>query len=351
MPAEFCAFALFILLLQGIDMKNINELAVFQTEDGALALRADAKQETIWANKNEIASIYGIDRSVVSRHIKNIFLDAEVEEEVVCAKFAHTTKHGALQDKTQTTEIQFYNLDIILAVGYRTNSARAILFRQWATKTLKQHIVQGYTINHKQLETNKLQFLQALEDLKILTAQSEQIDTKQVLSLIQAFSSTWLSLDHYDRNQFPEKGTAEQVKVSAIELSKDLQHLKNELIKRGEASPLFAQEKRVGNLAGIVGNVFQTVFGQDAYPSIEEKAAHLLYFIIKNHPFNDGNKRSGAFAFIWFLNKAGYDFRSKINPETLTTLTILIAESKAEDKNRMLGIVLLLLDTRKNEKM
>jgi len=141
------------------------------------------------------------------------------------------------------------------------------------------------------------------------------------------------------------------VKVSAIELSKDLQHLKNELIKRGEASPLFAQEKRVGNLAGIVGNVFQTVFGQDAYPSIEEKAAHLLYFIIKNHPFNDGNKRSGAFAFIWFLNKVGYDFRSKINPETLTTLTILIAESKAEDKNRMLGIVLLLLDTRKNVKM
>jgi death-on-curing family protein len=329
-------------------MKDINELAVFQTEDGALALRADAKQETIWANLEQIAQLFARDKSVISRHIKNIFLDEELNKESTVAFFATVQKEGV---RTITREIEHFNLDVLLSVGYRVNSKLATKFRQWATKTLKQHIVQGYTINHKQLETNKLQFLQALEDLKILTAQSEQIDTKQVLSLIQAFSSTWLSLDHYDRNQFPEKGTAEQVKVSAIELSKDLQHLKNELIKRGEASPLFAQEKRAGNLAGIFGNVFQTVFGQDAYPSIEEKAAHLLYFIIKNHPFNDGNKRSGAFAFIWFLNKAGYDFRSKINPETLTTLTILIAESKAEDKNRMLGIVLLLLDTRKNEKM
>jgi death-on-curing family protein len=329
-------------------MKDINELAVFQTEDGALALRADTKLETIWANLEQIAQLFARDKSVISRHIRNIFLDEELNKESTVAFFATVQKEGM---RTVTREIEHFNLDVLLSVGYRVNSKVATKFRQWATKTLKQHIVQGYTINHKQLETNRIKFLQALEDLKILTAQSEQIDTKQVLSLIQAFSSTWLSLDHYDRNQFPEKGTAEQVKVSAIELSKDLQHLKNELIKRGEASQLFAQEKRVGNLAGIVGNVFQTVFGQDAYPSIEEKAAHLLYFIIKNHPFNDGNKRSGAFAFIWFLNKAGYDFRSKINPETLTTLTILIAESKAEDKNRMLGIVLLLLDTRKNEKM
>jgi death-on-curing family protein len=329
-------------------MKDINELAVFQTEDGALALRADTKLETIWANLEQIAQLFARDKSVISRHIRNIFLDEELNKESTVAFFATVQKEGM---RTVTREIEHFNLDVLLSVGYRVNSKVATKFRQWATKTLKQHIVQGYTINHKQLETNRIKFLQALEDLKILTAQSEQIDTKQVLSLIQAFSSTWLSLDYYDRNQFPEKGTAEQVKVSAIELSKDLQHLKNELIKRGEASPLFAQEKRVGNLAGIVGNVFQTVFGQDAYPSIEEKAAHLLYFIIKNHPFNDGNKRSGAFAFIWFLNKVGYDFRSKINPETLTTLTILIAESKAEDKNRMLGIVLLLLDTRKNVKM
>lgn len=329
----------------------MNELAIFQAESGALELRADTTQETLWANKKQIAEIFGIDRSVVSKHIKNILNDAELDEQEVCAKFAHTTQHGAIKEKQQTNLIDYFNLDIILAVGYRSNSTRAIQFRKWATKTLKQHITEGYTIDAKILEKNKAQFLQTLEDLKILTENNLQLETKDILTLIESFSDTFFALDSYDRNEFPQQGLQEEIEASATELFQDLQQLKAELMRKNEANNLFAQEKQQGNVKGIFGNVFQSVFGQDAYPTVVEKAAHLLYFIIKNHPFNDGNKRSGAFSFIWLLQKAGYDFKNKISPETLTTLTILIAESNPADKEKMIGIVSLLLNSRKNERI
>jgi death-on-curing family protein len=327
-------------------MKNSeNQLTIYQAENGALELRADATLETIWANMDQLARLFERDKSVISRHIKNIFAEHELNKEVVIAFFATTTQHGAIKGKTQTKEVAYYNLDLILSVGYRVNSIVATKFRQWATQTLKRHIVQGYSINHKQLLQNKSQFLQTLEDLKILTTDRPQIEVKDVLSLIQNFSETWFSLDSYDKNEFPYKGTKEEIKTSAEELEADLFILKKELLKKGEASKLFAQEKKLGNLAGIFGNVFQSVFGQDAYPTIEEKAAHLLYFIIKNHPFNDGNKRSGAFSFIWILQKAGYSFQEKINPETLTILTILIAESNPNDKEKMIGVIKLILNS------
>lgn len=328
-------------------MENNNELAIYQLQNGALELRTDKLQETIWANKNQIATIFNIDRSVVSRHIKNIFNDAELNEKVVCAKFTHTTIHGAIEGKTQTNKVDYYNLDIVLAVGYRTNSAHAIRFRQWATSTLKKHIVEGFTINEKVIEKNKSLFLQTLEDLKVLSQNNQNLETKDILSLIQSFSNTFFALDSYDKNQFPHQGTQLEIETSAAEFHKDLQQLKAELIRKGEASELFAQEKRQGNLEGIFGNVFQSVFGSDAYPTIEEKVAHLLYFIIKNHPFTDGNKRSGAFGFIWLLQKSGYNFYKKISPETLTTLTILMAESNPSDKDKMIGIVQLLLNANK----
>ena len=236
---------------------------------------------------------------------------------------------------------------MIISVGYRINSIRATKFRQWATKILKQHITAGFTINTKILEENKTQFLQTLEDLKLLTLNNQQLESKEIIDLIQSFSNTFFALDSYDKNEFPKQGEQKEIEANALELQNDLQQLKIELIKKGEASELFAQEKKQGNLEGIFGNVFQSVFGQDAYPSIEEKAAHLLYFIIKNHPFNDGNKRSAAFAFIWLLQKADYQFRDKISPETITTLTILMAESNPVDKDKMIGIVLLILKTNK----
>jgi len=328
-------------------MEKIENLAIYQAKNGSIKLKADTKNDTVWAAKKQIAELFNIDRSVVSRHIKNIFKDKELDEKVVCAKFAHTTKHGAITGKEQTNLIDHYNLDIILAIGYRTNSSRAIKFRQWATQTLKHHIVKGFTINPKQVEKNKAQFLQTLENLKILSQNNTLLEIPDVLSLIQNFSDTWFSLDQFDKNKFPKKGTKEEIQLSAKDLQLDLEQLKRDLIKKGEATQLFAQEKFKGNLGGIVGTVFQTVFGEDAYPTIEEKAAHLLYFVVKNHPFNDGNKRSGAFAFIWLLRKAGIDFTKNISPETLTTLTLLIAQSDPKEKDKMIGIVLLLLNSGK----
>lgn len=320
------------------------EIAIYQTEDGALELITDNRSETVWATVKQIAALYNIDRSVASRHIKNILKSGELDEKVVCAKFAHTTQHGAIESKTQTHLLDYYNLDVILAVGYRTNSQKAMKFRQWATQRLKEYLIKGYTINQKVLKQNHQLFLQAMEDLKHLTQNNSLLEVKDVLSLVQSFSATFFALDKYDRNEFPKEGTLRTIQANVRELMNDLQQLKKQLIQKGEASELFAQEKQPGNLQGIFGNVFQTVFGQDAYPAIEDKAAHLLYFIVKNHPFNDGNKRCGAFSFIWLLQKAGYPFQDKISPETLTTLTLLIAESNPSDKEKMIGIIKLLLN-------
>ena len=319
--------------------KQENKLAIYQSESGAIELRADSQDETIWATQKEIANIFDIDRTVVNRHIRNIFKDDELDEKVVCAKFAHTTKHGALANKIQTREQNFYNLDIILAVGYRTSSSKAIDFRKWATQTLKQHITQGFTVNSKLLAENYNLFLKALDDVKALA--NNAINTDEAIELIKTFSSTWFSLQSYDEQKYPKPKNDAEVDISIDKLYNNLAELKSNLIVKGEATPLFAQEKSKNSLESIVNNVMQEVFGEKMYSTIEEKAAHLLYFIVKNHPFNDGNKRSGAFAFIWFLNEVGY--KHKITPETLTTLTILIAESSPKDKDKMVGMILLLL--------
>lgn len=318
-----------------------NELIIFQSENGALELRTNGEKDTVWANLDQIATLFERDKSVISRHINNIFKDEELDRNSTVAKIATVQKEGKRNVERQ---IEYFNLDLILSVGYRVNSKIATKFRQWATKLLNQHITKGYTINEELLKRNKAQFIKTLEDLKILTKENSQLKAKDVLTLIQSFSKTFLALDRYDKNTFPENGTKQEVKASAKDLSKDLQKLKQELINKGEATVLFAQEKKKGNLEGIFESVFQTVFGEDAYPTIEEKAAHLLYFVVKNHPFNDGNKRSGAFCFIWFLQKTSYPFQNKVSPETLTVLTILIAESNPSDKEKMIGIVKSILN-------
>ncbi|MFY8188634.1 MAG: RhuM family protein [Flavobacterium sp.] len=312
---------------------------IYQAENGALVLHTDAQQDTIWASLDQMAQLFARDKSVISRHIKNIFKDEELVKDSVVAFFATTASDGKIY------RVANYNLDMILSVGYRVNSKLATKFRQWANIILNQHITKGYTINEKVLEKNKTQFLQTLENLKLLAQNNTQIETKDILSLIQNFSNTFFALDSYDKNEFPKQGEQKEIEANDEELKNDLQQLKKELIKKGEATELFGQEKKQGSLKGIFGSVFQSVFGQDAYPTVEEKAAHILYFIIKNHPFNDGNKRCGAFSFVWLLQKAGYNFREKISPETLTTLTILIAESNPADKEKMVGIVKLLLNS------
>lgn len=315
-----------------------NKIVIYQAKSGAIELKGDFKKEMFWATQAQIAEIFEIERSVATKHIRNILKDKELSPNRVCAKFAHTADDG------KTYQVQFYNLDVILAVGYRSNSAKAIEFRKWATKTLREHIVDGYTINPYRVKKNYADFLKAVEHLKELLPNGGRVDAESAVEIIKLFAGTWLSLDAYDKSVLPKEGaTKKQVKLSALELTDALQKLKQTLMARNEASELFGAERQTDSLMGIVGSVFQTFGGKELYPSVEEKAAHLLYFMVKNHPFVDGNKRSGAFAFVWFLKKTRLLNISRLSPEALTALTLFVAESNPKYKERMIGLVLMLL--------
>lgn len=241
-------------------------------------------------------------------------------------------------------QVDIYNLDILIAVGYRINSVVGTKFRQWATKTLRSYIVSGHAINKNRISKNYQQFLEAVDDVKKLLPKGAKVDTENVLELISMFASTWLSLDAYDKGALVTKGaTKRRVALTAEKLSENLSRLKQELIRNKQATDFFGSEQRSGALAGIVGNVMQTFGGQELYGSVEEKAAHLLYFIVKDHPFADGNKRSGAFAFAWFLRQAKILDKTKITPPALTALTVLVAESNPREKEKMIKLILTLL--------
>ena len=321
----------------------MDKLAVYQAKSGAIELKADASKETIWATQAQIADIFNTERSVVTKHIRNLFKDKELNERTVCAKFAHTAGDG------KTYQVQMYNLDVVLSVGYRTNSNKAIEFRKWATKTLRQHITHGYTINRSSIVVHYAEFMKAVGDIKALLPVNNVLDSASVLELVQAFADTWLSLDAYDKDSLEVRGvTKKQSTITASELKSALQELKQNLIEKGEATELFGAERMTEAVAGIVGNVMQSFGGKAMYPSVEEKAAHLLYFVIKNHPFTDGNKRSGAFAFVWFLRRAKRLDPTRMSPEALTALTLLIAESNPKDKQKMIGLVCRLLINKPN---
>jgi len=321
---------------------------IYQSKTGAIELRGDFDCENIWATKKQIGGIFNIDRSVVSRHIKNIFKDGEMNSKVGSAKFAHTTKHGAIKGKTQIRQVEMYSLDIILAVGYRTNSKKAVEFRKWATKVLKNYLTQGYVLNRKQIVKNYNNFLQSISDVQNLLPQNIKLDAGMVLELVKEFAGTWTALGDYDKNKLKIIGSDKKsIEISEQELVDAINEFRLELIKKKEASRLFAQEKKAGNIAGILGNILQSFGGKSVYATVEEKAAHLLYFMVKNHPFNDGNKRSGAFAFVWFLRKMGVRGMYNINPGALTALTLLIAESNPKQKNQMTALITNLLAIKK----
>jgi len=324
-------------------MKNkpIKEVAIYQAKSGAIEFRGDFEQDTIWGNLNQIADLFDVQKPAISKHLKNIYKEGELEKESTVSILEIVQTEGEREIKRK---IEYYNLDAILSVGYRVNSKQATQFRKWATKTLKQHLIQGYTINKKRIGKNYDKFIQAVADVKALLPAGNTIKTEDILELIGAFANTWFSLDAYDKSSFPKKGVSKgTVQIKASELMEALSELKEDLISKKQATQLFAQEKSRGSVEGIVGNVFQSVFGSDAYPTLEEKAAHLLYFMVKNHPFTDGNKRGGAFAFVWFLRKAEL-LRTNLSPEALTAITLLVAESNPKDKEKMTGLVLLLVN-------
>lgn len=319
------------------DLKS-QQILLYTTPNGDVSIQVLRKGENIWLTQSLIADLFQTTKQNVSLHINNIFKDGELKRKTVVKEFLTTASDG------KKYKTQYYDLDAIIAIGYRVNSKKATQFRIWATKTLREYILKGYTVNKKVIKENYTLFQNAVDDIRKLLPLDTNVETISILEIIRAFSNTWLSLDAYDREKLPTKGkTVKKIDLTAQELLDDIQTLKKELLDNKTASDLFAKERFEGGIENIVRNVFQSFGGKDLYPTIEEKAAQLLYFVVKNHPFIDGNKRSGAFSFLWFLKRANILNTLKISPEVLTTLTILVAESKTEDKDRMTRIILMLL--------
>ncbi len=315
-----------------------NTPVIYQAKNGAIELRGDFSHETVWATQAQIATAFEVNVRTVNDHLKTIFKNNELKEKSVIRKFRITARDGKIYDTNH------YNLDVIIAVGYRVNSKTATQFRIWATKTLKEHIMKGYTINRKQISKNYDAFLQSVSDIQALLPERIVVDPKMVIDLIKEFATTWISLDAYDKESLQRIGVTKKIiKLTGIELWAAITNLRNELMKKEEATEIFAQERKNGSVEGIVGNVMQSFAGKPLYATVEEKAAHLLYFMVKDHPFVDGNKRSGAFAFVWFLRKSGIKGQKNINPATLTTLTLLIAESDPKKKDQMIALITQLL--------
>jgi len=324
---------------------QLPEIAIYQAKNGAIELRLDKKNETILANINQVSELFGVQKAAISKHLNNIFKEGELKKASTVSILETVQTEGK---RKVERKIEFYNLDAIIAVGYRVSSKQATNFRIWATKILKNYLIDGYAINKKHIAKNYDKFIEVLDGIKVLTAKNNlknsDLNPSFAIDLVKGFAETWLSLDAYDKNKLKiDNVTKEQITLSDKDLVSGISNLKSELIKKHEATEIFAKERSKDALKGIIGNVMQSFGGDDLYESLEEKAAHLFYFIVKNHPFTDGNKRSGAFSFVWFLQKFSLIDVKKIDPQTLTALTLLIAESDPKDKDKMVGLVMMLL--------
>ena len=320
--------------------KKKGSVVIYQAKSGAIELRGDFKRDTVWATQAQIATAFNVDVRTVNEHILNILKSRELTKATI-RKFRIVQKES---NREVGRDTMHYNLDMILSVGYRVNSRRATLFRQWATKTLRSYIVNGYAINKQRIALNYAQFAASVKEVQKLLPETSAMGAGDAMELVSLFADTWLSLDAYDKGESPKgKLTKKKVQLTADTVAGNLAQFKQALRERGEASELFGAERHHGAVAGIVGNVMQSFGGNEVYPSAEEKAAHLLYFIVKNHPFSDGNKRSGAYAFVWFLRHAGILDVQKLTPSALTALTILVAESDPSHKDRIVQLVLNLV--------
>lgn len=323
--------------------KTQTDLVIFQEGDQPVEVRLDAGHETVWLRQEQMSQLFGRERSVISKHLRSVFSEGELEADSVCAKFAHTAADG------KTYQVEHYNLDVAISVGYRVKSIAGTRFRQWATRTLREHLTQGYTLNRQRLETNACALEAALLLVK-KAAQSPELlaDTgRGLVDIVTRYAQTFLLLQRYDEGLLTEPPAQSGGTLPTSEQAhQSLAQLKSELMARGEATELFARERGDG-LSSLLGNLEQTVFGDPAYPSVEAKAAHLLYFVIKNHPFADGNKRSGAFLFVDFLNRNGRlldaDGNPVINDIGLAALALLVAESDPAHKETMIRLIMNML--------
>jgi phage regulator Rha-like protein len=331
-------------------MESNSEILFYQNSDGDLKIDVMLEDETVWLTQEQMARLFGKARSTITGHIGNIFKEGELVESMVRRDFRHTTQHGAVTGKTQIQSVKYYNLDVIISVGYRVKSIQGTQFRIWATQRLKEYLVQGYAINRQRFQQNAAELQQALSLIQ-KTAHSPALATdmgRGLVDIMGRYTQTFLWLQQYDEGLLEApKGQTGGNLASPENATASLAELKMQLMNRGEASDLFARPSRADSLAGIFGNLDQSAFGEPAYPTIESKAAHLLYFIVKNHPFIDGNKRSGAFLFVDFLHRNGRllnpDGHPVINETGLAALTLLVAESAPNQKDTLIKLIMNLL--------
>ena len=321
------------------------KIVIYEDANGEIKLDVSLENDTLWLSQKQLEVLFDRDKSVISRHIKNIFKDEELDKNSVVAKNATTATDGKIY------QVEYYNLDMIISLGYRVNSKRATSFRVWATKILKDYIINGYSINNKTLQQKGLKELnETISLLKntISNAQIELNEAKGLLDVILNYSRTWTLLQGYDEDSLKINFVAKEAKfiLDSDEAKNYIAQLKDELIKKGEATELFGREK-AGEFEGILRNIYQTFGGIDLLESVEEKAANLLYYIIKGHPFNDGNKRIGAFMFILFLSKNNMLYKSngelKINDNALVALSLMTAKSDPKQKDTIINLIVNIL--------
>lgn len=322
------------------------EIVIYKTKDGKTSLEVKLEKETVWLSQKQMAKLFDCSTDNVSLHLKNTFKSGELIENQVTEDSSVTAMDG------KKYKVKHYNLDAVISVGYRVNSLRGTQFRIWATQVLKDHIIKGYTINPKRLpEINFKELEQALVLIRD-TLNNKQLTSDEatgLLKVITDYANSWILLQQYDKNQLeePKKKHKPKYIITCEKALKAISELKTDLKSKKEASDLFGNQ-RDKSFEGIIANLYQTFGGEKLYPSIEDKAAHLLYFIIKDHPFTDGNKRIGAFLFILFLSNNAYLFKSngerKINDNALVALALLIAESNPMQKDVMIKLVMNFLN-------
>ncbi|WP_300634327.1 MULTISPECIES: RhuM family protein [Bacteroidales] len=319
-----------------------NSIVIYQTNDGETSIDVKFQDETVWLSQAQMAELFQKDRTVIGRHISNIFKEGELEREITCANFAHVGNDG---DQQYITTL--YNLDVIISVGYRVKSKRGTQFRIWANKVLKQYLLQGYAVNER-IAAQKYDELSQLVKVLGRTIQNQEKLTEDSRSLLDVVVDYTYALDTLDRYDYQELKIEETTKKEEFHATyENAMEVICELHEKFGGSTLFGNEKD-DSFKSSIGQIYQTFDGIDLYPSVEEKAAMLLYLVTKNHSFSDGNKRIAATLFLWFLNGNGIlyneDGTKRIADNTLVALTLMIAESRTEEKDTMVKVVVNLIN-------
>lgn len=326
------------------------EVVVFKPQDGQgeFEVVLDVGEDTVWATEQQIMELFGKARRTIGDHIKNIYEEGELEKTSTWREIRQVQDEGG---RKVTRKVSMYNLDVVISVGYRVKSHVGIEFRKWASQRLKDYLIQGYTINTKLLEKEREKAKELQETLDTLNQrliEKENVITDGLLSIISHYSKSFELLNRYDKGELTESEASGEViyTINVEDVRAAIKRLKSDLISKGEAGKYFGNEKD-RSFEGILGSVSQTIFGELAYPSVEEQAAQLLYSIIKGHSFSDGNKRIGSFVFVWYLERNNYHLNSngerKITDNALVTLALAVAQSVPEQRDMMLGLIIGLI--------